>query len=123
MALEQREMLSAQIQEQEQYEVHDKQRKIHRSRKFFSAGEKVLFLLFSTILVVFTSLIIHTEGQLNDINREVQKIGTEIDVTKKQNTELSIQVREKSTYEVVWEKAKALGLNLNDSNVKVVPGR
>lgn len=92
-------------------------------RKLFSPGEKFLFLVFAVVLVLFSSTILHNESTLNELNREVQVINTQIMNTEKQNTELSIQIKEKSTHEVVWEKAKALGLKLNENNVKVVPGR
>ncbi|MCG7342778.1 cell division protein FtsL [Sporosarcina sp. ACRSL] len=94
-----------------------------RPKKLFSAGEKFLFVLFGAVLVVFCTMILHTQAQINDTNKEVQKINNEIVEISKQNTELSIQVSEKSTYEVIWNKAKELGLNLNEKNVKVVPGR
>ncbi|MER2112842.1 MAG: cell division protein FtsL, partial [Solibacillus isronensis] len=31
-------------------------------------------------------------------------------------------VSERSTHQRIWEKAKELGLTLNEKNVKVVPG-
>ncbi|GEN82116.1 hypothetical protein SLU01_04280 [Sporosarcina luteola] len=96
---------------------------VRRSRKLISKGEKFLFVLFTAILVIFSTMILHTQAQINDTNKEVQKINNKIVETTKQNTELSIQVSEKSTYEVIWNKAKELGLNLNEKNVKVVPGR
>ena len=99
------------------------QQPIRRSKKLFSKGEKFLFVLFSAILVIFSTMILHTQAQINDTNKEVQQINREIAEIEKQNTELSIQVSEKSTYEVIWNKAKELGLNLNEKNVKVVPGR
>ena len=68
-------------------------------------------------------MILHNESQINDVNREVQLLSGKIEETTKQNTELSIQVKEQSTYEKVWKKARELGLNLNEKNVKVVPGR
>jgi len=123
MALEQRKMVSTQVQEYETQKLPKPEIKINRKRKYLSFGEKTLIVLFTTILVLFSSTILHTESQINDMNREVQTLSGKINDTKKQNTELSIQVRENSTYEKVWEKAKALGLNLNDKNVKVVPGR
>lgn len=123
MALEQRKMTSTHVREHEIPETPQVQPKKGRSRKLFSPGEKCLFILFASLLVAFSSVILHTEGQLNDVNREVQAIGNQIEEKTKQNTELSIQVQAESTYEKVWEKAKALGLNLNEKNVKVVPGR
>lgn len=123
MAIEQRAMVTTHVREHEIPEQPKKQPKIKRSRKVFSVGEKFLFVLFTTILVLFASAILHTEGQLNEVNREVQALSANLDEQTKKNIELSIQEKELSTYEKVWEKAKELGLNLNEKNVKVVPGR
>lgn len=123
MALEQRKFQTSFIHDHELPVEPKKQPQIRPSRKVFSVGEKFLFVLFSSILVLFSTMILHTQAQINDTNREVQLLGKDIDETSKQNMELSIQVSEKSTYDVIWEKAKELGLNLNENNVKVVPGR
>lgn len=124
MALEQRKYQTSYIRElDETPEIPKHQPQIRPSRKVFSVGEKFLFVLFSTSLVLFSTMILHTQAQINDTNREVQLIGKDIAEIEKQNMELSIQVKEKSTYERIWEKAKELGLNQNENNVKVVPGR
>ncbi len=111
------------IRELETPVVPKKQLPIQPVRKTISVGEKFLFVLFTIVVVSFATLILHTQAQINDANREVEMVGKEISELGKQNTELAIQVKEKSTYEVIWEKAKELGLNLNENNVKVVPGR
>lgn len=123
MGLEQRKLNipNTEVHEIEDHRQLETKRKV--KRKLFSPGEKFLFVVFTVVLVLFSSTILHNESKLNDMNREVQAIGTKITNIEKQNTELSIQVKEKSTYEVVWEKAKELGLHLNENNVKVVPGR
>lgn len=123
MALEQRKIISTPIREHEAPEIPKKQLKTRQPRKLFSGGEKFLFVLFSAVLVLFSTLILRTEGQLNAVNVEVQGLENKIQDTAKQNTELSIQVKEKSTYDRIWGKAKESGLNLNENNVKVVPGR
>lgn len=123
MPIEQRKMVTADVREVEIEETIRRQPTTRQKRKLFSPGEKVLFVAFAIILVFFASKILHTESQLNDLNREVQALGGNITEMKKQNTELSIQVKENSTHEVVWKKAQELGLNLNENNVKVVPGR
>lgn len=123
MPLEQRKMVMPNVREVEHEELPQQQHKVKKKRKLFSPGEKFLLVAFTTILVLFASMMLHTESQINGVNREVQVLGSEITETKKQNTELSFQVKEMSTYEVVWEKARELGLNLNENNVKVVPGR
>lgn len=123
MALEQRKLSSSYVREHEIPEVPKQQPQIRPSRKKISAGEKFLFVLFATVLVLCSTMILHTQAQINDVNREVQVLGTEIEATMKENKELAIEVKEKSTYERIWEKAKELGLNMNENNVKVVPGR
>ncbi|MFD1204058.1 MULTISPECIES: cell division protein FtsL [Sporosarcina] len=126
MALEQRKFQTDTIHDIEtpvSPKTTEKHSPNRRTRKIFSTGEKFLFALFATALVVFSTMILHTQAQINDTNKEVQLLTNKIDETEKQNTELSIQVSEKSTYEVIWNKAKELGLNLNEKNVKVVPGR
>lgn len=123
MALEQRKFVSSYVREHEIPETPQSEPKKGRSRKFFSRGEKCLFILFASTLVAFSSMILHTEGQLNDLNRDVQSIGYQIEHTEKQNTELSIQVQAESTYDKVWRKAEEFGLSPNDKNVKVVPGQ
>lgn len=126
MALEQRSFQMNTVHEIETPQLPKKdvtKQTSRRSGKLFSKGEKLLFVLLTAIAVVFATMILHTQAQINDTNKEVQVLNREIAETTKQNTELSIQVSEKSTYEVIWNKAKELGLNLNEKNVKVVPGR
>lgn len=123
MAAPQRKMVSTYVREHD-YSTDKQQQPVKKtSRKIFSVGEKFLFILFSTVLVLFSTMILHTQADLNEHNREVQRISNQIEETKKQNNELAIQVDERSTHEVLWQKARELGLNLNDANVKVVPGK
>ena len=68
-------------------------------------------------------MILHTQAQINDVNQEVQILDNDIEETIKTKYRIANEVKEKSTYESVWNKAKELGLNLNKDNVKVVPGR
>ncbi|KAA0966605.1 cell division protein FtsL [Sporosarcina sp. ANT_H38] len=123
MALEQRKFQTSYIRELETPVVPRKQPQVRPSRKVFSVGEKFLFVLFATILVLFLTVILQGQAQINDTNREVQLLEKDISEITKQNMELSIQVKEKSTYDRIWKKAKELGLNPNENNVKVVSGR
>ena len=123
MALEQRKFQTSAIRELETPAVPRKQPQVRPSRKVFSVGEKFLFVLFATILVLFLTVILQGQAQINDTNREVQLLEKDISEITKQNMELSIQVKEKSTYDRIWKKAKELGLNPNENNVKVVSGR
>ncbi|MCZ2257116.1 cell division protein FtsL [Sporosarcina sp. G11-34] len=123
MAAEQRQMVSTHIREQVIPEQPKKQAKIRKSKKWVTTGEKFLYVLLTSILVLFASTILHTGSELNDLNREVSALSSKLDETAKKNIELTVQMKSESTHEKVWEKAKKLGLNLNENNVKVVPGR
>ena len=46
-----------------------KQPQVRPSRKVFSTGEKFLFVLFAAILVLFSTMILHTQAQINDTNQ------------------------------------------------------
>jgi len=93
------------------------------SKKIFTKGEKVLFVMFITVVAIFSVMILQTQASIHKNSQEIQTIEHQIAETKKQNTDLSIQVSELSTYERIWEKAKGLGLELHEKNVKVVQGQ
>ncbi|HSO58363.1 MAG TPA: cell division protein FtsL [Paenisporosarcina sp.] len=96
---------------------------IKPNKKILTKGEKVLFALFVSVVALFSVMILQTQASIYSSSQDIRSIEQQIDETKKQNTDLSIQVSELSTYERVWDKAKALGLKLNEKNVKVVHGQ
>ena len=122
MALEQRKFEPNYIPEQETQNTPASVPAPKR-KKLFSPGEKFLAVVFLAGVVMFSTTVLHTQAQINQTNKDMFYLSNKIEETSKQNIELSNQVSEKSTYERIWEKAKELGLNLNESNVKVVPGR
>lgn len=94
-----------------------------QSKKLFTKGEKYLFVLFIAGLTLFSLMILQTQSAIQSNSQEIRSIEQQIAETKKQNTDLSIQVSELSTYERIWDKAKVLGLELHEKNVKVVQGQ
>jgi cell division protein FtsL len=96
---------------------------IKPNTKKITKGEKVLLVLFLAVVALFCVMILQTQASIHTSTQDTQTIKLQIDETKKQNTDLSIQVSELSTYERVWEKAKGLGFKLNEQNVKVVQGQ
>ncbi|PIC86496.1 MULTISPECIES: cell division protein FtsL [unclassified Sporosarcina] len=123
MGLEQRNLNTSQTPEIEQHTDQNQPQVVRRVKKRFSKGEKILFTLFAAFTIGSSSMLLQTHSDINAVNKEVQLMNTEIENTAKQNNELSIQVSDKSTYERIWKKAQENGLNLNEGNVKVVPGR
>lgn len=91
--------------------------------KILSKGEKVLFVGLLIVVTVLSLMIVQTQTTVRATTKEITLLEQQIDTTSKENTDLSIQVRELSTYDQIWKKAEELGLKLNDQNVKVVPGQ
>ena len=98
-----------------------KQKKVDKS-PLITRKEKVLYITFVIVVSLLAVSILHTQGQIQTTTIEIQKLESEIQAITKENVELKVQVSELSTYERIWEKAKELGLTLNEKNVKVVPG-
>ncbi|MBZ5200309.1 cell division protein FtsL [Planomicrobium chinense] len=94
-----------------------------RKKGIFTKGEKVLYLSFFAAFVLCALLVLQNQSVIQASTQEIQKIEHSIDEKVKQNTDLSVQATELSTYERIWAKAKELGLKLNEHNVKVVPGQ
>ncbi|MEM1503226.1 cell division protein FtsL [Domibacillus sp. 8LH] len=94
-----------------------KQRKI--SRSFFTPGEKVLFLVFVLTVCFMSAKLISTQAAIYETNKQIQDIEVKIQEQEKVNHDLEVQISEESTYEKIWERAKAMGLDLS-KNIKVV---
>ncbi|MCM3386659.1 cell division protein FtsL [Ureibacillus chungkukjangi] len=99
-----------------------KQQGSKRKKSIITAKEKMLYIAFIVVVAVLAVTILHKQSSIQQTTIEIQKIESEITEIQKQNVDLKVQVSELSTYERIWEKAKALGLTLNEKNVKVVPG-
>lgn len=99
-----------------------KQHSSKRKKSIITAQEKILYIAFVVIVSVLAVTILHKQSSIQQTSMEIQKIETQITEIEKENVDLKVQVSELSTYERIWEKAKELGLTLNENNVKVVPG-
>lgn len=110
-------------QEQEQRQVQ-KQVQLpetgKKNRFGLSPGEKILGVAFCAALCFGATHIISNQAAIYEINKDIQETSTLIQSQQKVNADLGMQVEELSTYERIWAKAKALGLKLNENNVKVV---
>lgn len=88
----------------------------------YTAKEKLMFVVFIAIVAFFAVAILHKQSSIHQTTIEIQQIEKKIADISKENGDLKVQVDELSTYERIIEKANALGLTLNEKNVKVVPG-
>lgn len=93
-----------------------------KKKSKITAKEKFLYFFFIVAVAFFAVVILHKQSAIQKTNIEIQQIEKEISGINEKNEELKVQVHELSTYERIMEKANALGLTLNEKNVKVVPG-
>lgn len=91
-------------------------------KKRITAKEKVLYIAFIVVVSLLAVTILHKQSSIQQSTMEIQTIQSEISEISKQNVDLKVKVAELSRYDRIMEKAKALGLTLNEKNVKVVPG-
>ena len=125
MALRARQVYIQQQPELPQHQQQEQRQPVIRKKpklKLFSAQEKFLFVIFTVIVASFAVSILHTQGEIQTLSMEIQSIERDIAEVNDNNTDLKVQVSERSTHQRIWEKAKELGLTLNEKNVKVVPG-
>ncbi|MEI2663988.1 cell division protein FtsL [Rossellomorea sp. LJF3] len=101
--------------------VQAKPKRLNEERRsVVTPGEKILVAIFAMVFCILAVQIVSTQAAIYDVNKEVQHVETTIEKQEKANTDLKLQVSELSTYERILEKAKELGLNLKEKNVKVV---
>lgn len=89
-------------------------------KAWFSPGEKILGLIFGALICIGSVQIVSNQASIYDVNKDIQDMKVSIQEQQKVNSDLEVQVSELSTYERIWAKAKELGLQLNENNVKVV---
>ncbi|MGM0844501.1 MAG: cell division protein FtsL [Bacillota bacterium] len=93
---------------------------VREDRQLITPGEKILIALIGVVFCFMAVNIISTQSAIYKANQEIQVVQSQIDTQEKANNDLKLQVSELSTYERILEKAKELGLDLKEKNVKVV---
>ncbi|KAB2337411.1 cell division protein FtsL [Cytobacillus depressus] len=116
--------LARKLQHEQRYEQPKQTvqapKKVKIRSAWLSPGEKLLGLLFTGVICFGAVNMVSNQSAIYEINKEIQDTKIAIQEQTKVNGDLEMQVSELSTYERIWEKAKELGLKLNENNVKVV---
>ncbi len=98
-------------------------KKANAATSWFTPGEKLLGILFAGMVCFGAVHLISTQAKIYKVNKDIQEVQASIKDQQKVNSDLKVQVNELSTYERIWNKAKKMGLELNENNVKVVQGK
>nr|WP_106784041.1 cell division protein FtsL [Lysinibacillus timonensis] len=93
-----------------------------KKRKLVTAKEKLVYMAFVMVTAILAVTILHKQSLVQETTIEIQQIQEQVSEISKDNVDLKVKVDELSNYDRIMEKAKALGLTLNEKNVKVVPG-
>jgi cell division protein FtsL len=107
------------LQEQQQQTVRAPKKK-HSHKRGFSPGEKILGFMFGALVCIGSTQIISNQADIYQVNKDIQLAQTEMQTQQKSISDLSIQVSELNQYDRIKEKARELGLQLNEKNIKVV---
>lgn len=113
---------AAKIQEKQRQHpsVRPKTKRKRKMKLRLTLGEKFILLSFLLFAVYASIKIVSNQVTIYHINKHVQQLEGAIDEQKKHNNDLYVEVQQLSTYERILEKAKELGLSLNENNVKVI---
>ncbi|WP_174733833.1 cell division protein FtsL [Mesobacillus harenae] len=112
--------LARKLQQEQQQDIVNVPKKDEVKKFWLSPGEKALVLMFGVVFCFGGTFLVSNQAAIYEVNKEIQVMETTIQEQQKENSDLTMQIGELSTYERIWEKAKQLGLTLNENNVKVV---
>jgi cell division protein FtsL len=94
-----------------------------KRRAQITLGEKIIASIFVLFVVFMGVRIVSTEAAIYNVNKSIENTKTTIQSKNKVTDDLKMQVSELSRYDRIYEKAKELGLKLDENNVKVVENK
>ncbi|MGG1678814.1 cell division protein FtsL [Neobacillus sp. NRS-1170] len=118
--------LARSLEQQQRVEktVQDRsQIKIKIKKSWLTPGEKIIGVAFAGLVCFGAVHLISNQAKIYDINQDIQKVETKVEEQQKVNRDLQDQVSELSSYERIFEKAKKMGLLINENDVKVVQNK
>jgi cell division protein FtsL len=113
--------LARKYQQQNQAEPTVQERsKIKTRKSILTPGEKIIGLAFAGLVCFGAVQIISNQTEIYQVNKDIQDVQDSIKEQQKVNSDLQVQVKDLSNYDRILQKAKKMGLVLNENNVKVV---
>lgn len=116
------ENLARNLQEQKHFEqpVETNKQTLKVRKSWLTPGEKILGVAFAGIVCFGAIHIISNQAKIYEVNKDIQKVEDKIKAQQQVNSDLQAQVKGLSNYQRIYEKAKKMGLQLNENNIKVV---
>jgi cell division protein FtsL len=110
--------LQEQQKEQQTQDIQKQKRAVKKS--WLTPGEKFLSLAFAGLVCLGAIQMISNQAKIYNVNEDIQQVQSSIKDQQKVNGDLKVQVSKLSNYNRIADKAKKMGLELNENNVKVV---
>ncbi|MEH7106866.1 cell division protein FtsL [Bacillus sp. JJ1764] len=107
-------------QQQREEQIVQDRKPLKIKKSWLTPGEKIIGVAFAGLVCFGAVHLISNQSQIYQINKDIQKMDDQVKEQQKVNEDLKGQVSELSRYERIYEKAKSMGLMLNENNVKVV---
>ncbi|WP_416826945.1 cell division protein FtsL [Ectobacillus polymachus] len=80
--------------------------------------EKILYVAFILFLLYAAVVVVGNKAKMFEANTKTVDLRNNIEKQKKVNNDLKANVEQLSSYERISEKAKSMGLSINENNVK-----
>ena len=120
MALARKYQTYAPVKQPKKHPQQPKKTVIRKKRVHYSLFEVFYIISILVIGVTFALIIIKNSITLYDLNIKTQELQINIEEQQQKNNELDAQIFELSNPERILEKAEALGLKLDENNVKII---
>ncbi|MFC4387308.1 cell division protein FtsL [Gracilibacillus marinus] len=108
---------------EEMYQSPQKRNKVVKKQvvkrnSWITRGEKLMYSIFATMLIVVCAYLVYFNSSLDQINRETQKLDTQIAQQETKIKNYTYEKKELSQPERIINFAKEHGLELKNSKVK-----
>ncbi|MCQ9903537.1 cell division protein FtsL, partial [Staphylococcus aureus] len=82
--------------------------------------EKYLYITLVTAIAVIAIYMLSLKMDAYDTNRKIADLDSKIEQQSSENSAIQSEIKKSSSYQRIYDKAKAQGMSLNNDNVKVV---
>ncbi|MFZ7946749.1 MULTISPECIES: cell division protein FtsL [Bacillaceae] len=111
------------LEQQQTEQTIQTKRQVKIKKSWLTPGEKIIGVVFAGMVCFGAIHLISTQSEIYEVNKDIQSVEGKINEQEKVNRDLKVQVSELSSYERIFEKAKQMGLLINENDVKVVQER
>lgn len=110
-----------QLEQQQAEQTVQIKSQVKIKKSWLTPGEKIIGIVFAGMVCFGSVHLISNQSKIYEVNKDIQLVEDKITEQSKVNSDLQVQVKELSSYDRIFEKAKKMGLIRDENNeVKVV---